>query len=270
MLVNEVLRNIPSKNEISKMLANPQVINVSNELGDYRITTDEMIMNLVTYRRGMYNSTVHPVTLLGMFCTKDLIDKMFSNKNVQMAFRQYENDNKSSAKYNTKTGEISINELTVRLGSQLAEVLSLAHEFNHKGLAMANGDRNVVKYVKAVSRLPFTKPFHAWGSHPDSFKQFGMNGQLATLEHIMMYAHEGDARFRQLYRGKAYLWKKVPGFEEFENYRDVGEKAEAIFNTIGKGVEQYMYAVAKQADNLSDDEMSELIYNWAKKRGYAG
>src|SRR6056300_1463515 len=175
MLVNEVLRNIPSKNEISKMLANPQVINVSNELGDYRITTDEMIMNLVTYRQGMYNSTVHPVTMLGMFSSKDLIDKMFSNKNVQMAFRQYENDNKSSAKYTTKTGEISINELTVRMGSQLA----------------------------------FTKPFHAWGSHPDSFRQFGLNGQLATLEHILMYAHEGDVRFRQLYKGKAYLWKKV-------------------------------------------------------------
>jgi hypothetical protein len=299
--------------EIQRMLMQPTRVTYQADSKTYALRSDDFIMNLIGWRnvgrsKGIkLQKGVHPVSMLGLYTTPEAIGALFSNKEFVDVLRTFDDRAEPGSKDNPDSvdaptddrriggyymrpnnkffglgkrqdpskGYISLNREAARVYGRMPIAEILGHEYMHRGLAMANWNQDIYKFIKAVSTLPTKPPFDAWGSSSKKDKQYadseGMGrGQLATLEHMMMYAYEGRDG---LYVAKGHH-KFVPGFEKYEYWRDTDaygpgakNRALAILNLIGDGVEQYMIDIAKKINSVPEEKIGELIYFWAKKRG---
>ena len=299
--------------EIQRMLMQPTKVTYQADSKTYALRSDDFIMNLIGWRnegrkKGKnLQKGVHPVSMLGLYTTPEAIGALFSNKQFVDVLRTFDDyaepgseDNPDSVpaptadrriggyyqrpknkffglgkKQDPSKGYIALNREMAKHYGKMPIAETLGHEYMHRGLAMANWNQDIYKFIKAISTLPTKPPFDAWGSSSKKDKQYadseGMGrGQLATLEHMMMYAYEGRD---SLYIAAGHH-KFVPGFEKYEYWRDTDaygpgakNRALAILNLIGDGVEQYMIDIAKKINSVPEEKIGEMIYFWAKKRG---
>lgn len=295
---------------LKRIVMQPTKVQYNADNKRYELRSDDFIINLIAYRSRIKgaDSAVHPISMLGLYTSPRLIGALFSNKGFVDAIRTFDpnatpgsDDNPDAgdkdmtnvggyykkpgnkmfglgSKKDPSKGYISLNRILAQVGDRENNAELLGHEYMHRGLAMANWNKDIYKFVKAISTLPTRPPYDAWGSSPNKDKQFEESeamgrGQWATQEHMMMYAYE-----KSEYHTRQYIidehHKVVPGFEKFEKWKDTeayGPGAEtqalAILNLIGNGVEQYMFDIAKKINNVSDKDLDELIYFFAKKRG---
>jgi hypothetical protein len=298
---------------LKQMVMQPTRVTYQADSKTYALRSDDFIMNLIGWRNearkkgAKLQGGVHPVSMLGLYTTPEAIGALFSNKGFVDVLRTFDDyaepgseDNPDSVpaptadrriggyymrpknkffglgkRQDPSKGYIALNREAARVYGKMPIAEILGHEYMHRGLAMANWNQDIYKFIKAVSTLPTKPPFDAWGSSSKKDKQIadseGMGrGQLATLEHMMMYAYEGRD---SIYIAKGHH-KFVPGFEKYEYWRDTDaygpgakNRALAILNLIGKGVEQYMIDIAKKINSVPEEKIGELIYFWAKKRG---
>jgi len=298
MRINELLRNPPSGKKIQKLLMKPYLVKASTDVGELRISTDDLIFNLINHSwEHDHQPQLHPVYLLGVLTNADTVKQVLQSKQVQHAFNVIDNaDGEKSVPsglFNPMTFEISLSKACVEQYSIAKRYSTMRHELGHRGLACAGGTRQIVKHIKGISKRPFTKPFHAWGAHPDSQKQGRQSEkrfddtQYATLDHLMLYQQEN---FRKVYsypgkrddKGRVKptydkdnklvfnpeLWQSVPGFENLQTVDEAFAQAGIIFDIIGDGILSFIAEIAREVSKISQQDMDTILYNFMKKQGY--
>jgi hypothetical protein len=303
MRINELLRNPPSGKKIQKLLMKPYLIKASTDVGELRVSTDDLIFNLINYSwDNDKQPQLHPVYLLGVLTNGDTVKQVLQSKQVQHAFKVIDNaeGTKSvpSGLFNPLTFEISLSKACAEQYSIAKRYSVMRHELGHRGLACAGGTRQIVKHIKGISKRPFTKPFHAWGAHPDSRKQGALSEkrfddtQYATLEHLMLYQQENNrrvysypgkrddkGRVKPTYKNNSSredkdlvynpeLWQSVPGFEELQTVDEAFTQAGIIFDIIGDGILSFIAEIAREVSKISQNDMDTILYNFMKKQGY--
>jgi len=293
MRIDELLRNTPSKGELMGLFRNNNIIKVDTDVGVYRTTASKLALGIIAHRKYMKarTSNVNPVIMLGYLGSEETIEKLLTDPDVQLTIKtkKYDNPNVQGT-FDPNTKEVSIADTLAQAGANQVIARITAHEFGHKGLNMANTIPAIFNTVKQVSKLPYTPPYHAWGAHPDhakqtlaSMKRFS-GTQFATLEHLMLYGYMNKkSNYVKLhkdskggihptldangnYQSEPTMWQSVPGFEDMKTIEDAFEKAVAIFNVIGRGVEQYLLRVAKEANNIPTEHLDKLILQYYRNR----
>jgi len=293
MRIQELLRNTPSKGELANLFRNDNIIKIDTDVGVYRTSASQLALGIIAHRNKMETITngVHPVIVLGFLGSDETIAKLLRDSDVQLAIKTKNYDKPGVlGQFDPNTKEVSIAAALARVGANQVIAPVVAHEYGHKGLNMANSIPSIIKTIKQVSKLPYTPPYHAWGAHPDHAKQAiasmkRFHGtQFATLEHLMLYSYMNDrGQYVKLRKDvddrvkpvldtdgnlipDPEIWQSVPGFEKMQTLDDAFEKADAIFNVIGRGIEQYLIKVAKEANKIPEDQLDELVYRFVKYR----
>ena len=207
---------------LKQMVMQPTKVQYNADNKRYELRSDDFIINLIAWRARIKgaDSAVHPISMLGLYTTPRLIGALFSNKGFVDAIRTFDPDatpgsvdnpdagdkdmanvggyykqpgNKrfGMGKKDPSKGYISLNRILARVGHEQNNAETLGHEYMHRGLSMANWNKDIYKFVKAISTLPTRAPYDAWGSSPSKAKQLEESeamgrGQFAMQEHMMM------------------------------------------------------------------------------------
>jgi len=304
--------------DIEKMLLKPTRIKFDSGHQSHEIRSDVFLSNLISYRSkaseiASGDRNVHPTSMLGFFTSQEAMDAIFKDNVVIRKIKTFDvtkpkgpenphgkKDDNIGGYYDRpgKTfpyigkapdpagGHIYLNKVLFDRGLTLAQNVIYSHEVMHRGLAMANWNNEIKKYINPIM---LRRPFNAWGSNDDkeeqlinSEKRFG--NQFGCLEHIMMYAWEGGQD--QVYRMNPMLFRTVPGFEDFAYWQgeededkaqillDKGKKpqsvkavASGLLNLIGKGCTQYILKMVQKINSIPDEDLDMLIIKFAEIRG---
>lgn len=288
---------------LKQMVMQPTKVQYQADTKTYEIRTDDFLMNLIQQRRQMQETGgVHPVSMLGLYASPFKIGKLFKNEEFMEIIRTFDGDapkgpdNPDGApphsggyyqspprkprlggllgyeRQDPAKGYVLLNRAFYGINNEFVTAETLGHEYMHRGLAMASWNKRIKQYINAVSPMVVKPPYNAWGATDTKDDQFiksknAGHRQLATQEHMMMYAFENR---NDLYiEGGKDLGrhKMVPGFEKFETWAEVRPFARGLLNSIGRGVEQYMIKTAQEINNIPEEQLGEMIYFWAKKRG---
>ena len=296
MLIQDVVGNVMASSipkDIENMMLKLKIIKVRSAHEVYSLRSDHFIANLIFWRRKLRNEdlSVHPLAMLGFLTTDELIKQVFNNKVVIQALRKfdrskpkgpenphgYTKDDDIAAYYtppsknifgkrpNPAKGEIGIS--VTQVAEKEWTELHLAHEFMHRGLAMASWNKGISRNIPSMM---LQDPYDAWGVNKKnwpqmvkSMKRFG--SQLAALEHIMIYAYEGSKD--PIYSNNPQLYKSVPGFENSRSWESAKAKGLKLLDAIGDGATAYIILTAQRINNVPDEDLDELIFKFAKLLG---
>jgi len=292
---------------LKQMVMQPTKVRYQADTKTYEIRTDDFLMNLIQQRRQMGETGgVHPISMLGLYASPFKIGQLFKNEEFMEIIRTFDTEAEKGPdnpdgidkeyaggyyrepdlkpkvprlgsmlgyeRQDPAKGYVMLNRFFAKMHSRAKTAETLGHEYMHRGLAMASWNKRIKQYINAVSPMVLKPPYNAWGATDVKDEQFiksraAGHRQLATCEHMMMYAFENRNDLyieggRDLGRHKI-----VPGFEKFESWAEVRPFARGLLNSIGRGVEQYMIKTAQEINNIPEEQLGEMIYFWAKKRG---
>ena len=302
---------------LEKMLLKPTKINFDSGHGTtHQIRSDTFLANVIAFRSEASeispgDRNVHPVTILGFYTTEEALNAIFKDQVVLSKFKTFDvtkpkgpenphgSDNPRLGGYYDRpgknffgkaadpgTGGIYLNKLLMDRGREIERDNIYSHEVMHRGLAMANWNKEIKKYINPIMLKP---PFDAWGSTDSKDEQFRKSNQkfgnqLGALEHIMMYAWEGG--FDRRYEQQPYYFRTVPGFEDYISWKGVSDKSKAksmldkgkkpqsvkavasgLLNLIGKGCTSYIINLVQKINNVPDEDLDLLMYKFAQMRG---
>lgn len=289
---------------LKQMVMQPTKVQYMSDTKTYEIRTDDFLMNLIQQRKQMNETDgVHPVSMLGLYASPFKIGQLFKNEEFVEIIKTFDGDapkgpdNPDGApsysggfykpppgkprlggllgyeRQDPAKGYVLLNRAFMGIDNSFATAETLGHEYMHRGLAMASWNKRIRQYVKAVNPKMLQSPYNAWGATDAKDNQFMKSEaagqrQLATQEHMMMYAFENRDDLYMSSSGRDYgRHQYVPGFEKFKNWQEVKPFARRLLNNIGTGVEQYIIKTAQEINNIPEEELGEMIYFWVKKRG---